>query len=321
MSRAGKIALTVVALVVILFLVVAFAFWRYPVEVGMRTESRAIDKAGFTAFSSALPDGSGEWVGYQAGNGSPLVFLHGAGDHAGAWSEVAPAFKDRYRVILLDLPGHGRSAPKDGPLALGTVLQGVEAFLDDQGVSKTKMILVGHSMGAWIAMLYAREHPERVERVIAINGGPLRGREDISLLPRDREEARKLMALLRDPGSPPVPDFVLDGIVRYSRHGPIGRLIATAADMERYLLDGKLGDFRTPVDLVWGESDRVVDLDYARRMEAQLPAVRLTVLSRCGHVPVRECPAGLTAALTRVLSEPPPEMRAAPAPQAVRRDD
>ena len=316
MSRAGKIALAVVALIVILLFVVVFAFWRFPIEVGMRLESRALDKAGFTTFDSTLPDGSGEWAGYQAGNGPLLVFLHGAGDHAGAWSEVAPAFKDRYRVIVLDLPGHGRSAPREGPLPLGTVLQGVTFLLDKHVDRDSRMILVGNSMGAWIAMLYAREHPDRVERILAINGGPLRGRQDVSLLPRDRDEARKLMALLRDPGSPPVPDFVLDGVVRHSRNGPIGRLVATGADMERYLLDGKLGDFRTPVDVVWGESDRLLDLDYARRMEAQLPAARLTVLPRCGHVPLRECPAGLTTALARVLSEPPPEIRTAPGAQA-----
>jgi pimeloyl-ACP methyl ester carboxylesterase len=312
MSRAGKIALTLVALAVLFLLVVAFAFWRYPVEIGMRLESRAVEKAGFTAFNTTLPDGTGEWVGYQAGNGQPLVFLHGAGDHAGAWSEVAPAFKDKNRVILLDLPGHGRSAPEEGPLPLGTILEGVTFLLDKQVAHGSRMILVGHSMGAWVAILYAREHPDRVERIVAINGGPLRGRQDVSLLPRDREEARKLMAMLRDPGSPPVPDFVLDGVVRYSRNGPIGRLVAMAADMERYLLDGKLSDFRTPVDLVSGESDRLIDFEYARRMEAQLPATRLTILPRCGHVPVRECPKGLTTALERVLSRPPPEMRAAP---------
>jgi pimeloyl-ACP methyl ester carboxylesterase len=304
----GKIARALVALAVLFFLVVAFAFWRYPVETGMRAESRAIEKTGFVAFQSTPPEG-GEWVGYQAGNGPVLVFLHGAGDHAGAWSEVAPAFKDRYRVILLDLPGHGRSAPKDGPLPLGTILEGVTFLLDKHVARDSGIILVGHSLGAWVTMLYAREHPERVERIIAINGGPLRGHQDVSLLPRDREEARKLMALLRDPGSPPVPGFVLDGVVRYSRNGPIGRLAATAADMERYLLDGKLGEFRTPVDLVWGESDQLLDLDYARRMEVQLPAARLTTLARCGHVPVRECPAGLTAALSRVLGEPPPAVR------------
>jgi pimeloyl-ACP methyl ester carboxylesterase len=312
MSRVAKVVLGAVALALLVLLGCAFVVWLRPIAVFTWAERRALAKAGFTVFDSTLPDGSGEWVGFQAGKGPPLVFLHGAGDQAGAWVQVAPAFKDRYHVILLDLPGHGDSAPKQGPLSLGTVLKGVETFLDFQGISEKKMILVGNSLGVWVAMLYAREHPDRVARIVAVDGGALRG-QGISIVPANREEARKLMALVRDPGSPPMPDFVLDDVVRTARDGPIGRMAATAADMERYLLDGKLGDFPTPVDLIWGESDRLLDLDYARRMEAQLPAARLTILPRCGHVSLRECPKSLTAALVRVLAEPPPEIRAAPA--------
>ena len=308
MSRAGKVALTVVTLVLLLVLGTALYVWMRPLAVSAWFERRALAKAGFT--SSVMESPSGRMTVWEAGQGPTIVLLHGAGDQAGAWSLVAPQLTGKYRVLIPDLPGHADSFPREGPLPLGTVLGGVNALME-QKAGNQPVILVGNSMGAWLAILYARDHPDRVARIVAVDGGPLRGRQDVSLLPRDREEARKLMALLRDGGNPPVPDFVLDDVVRYSRNGPIGRLLADVPEMERYLLDGKLGDFRTPVDLVWGEADRLLDLEYARRMEAQLPAVRLTVLSRCGHVPLRECPSGLTTALERVLSEPPPETRPA----------
>ncbi len=313
MSRAGKVALTVVALVVLMLLGATLYVWMRPLAFFASLERRTLTKAGFT--SSVMESPSGPMTVWEAGQGPTIVLLHGAGDQAGAWSLVAPQLAGKYRVLIPDLPGHAESAPREGPLPLGTVLGGVTALME-QKAGDRPVVLAGDSMGAWLAMLYAREHPDRVSRIIAINGGPLRGRDDVSLMPRDREEARRLMALLRDQGNPPVPDFVLDDVVRSSRTGPIKRLLADVPDMERYVLDGKLGDFPTPVDLVWGESDQLMSLDYARKVEAQLPAVRLTILSRCGHVPLRECPSALTAALERVLSQPPPETRAAPEPQA-----
>jgi len=308
MSRAGKVALTVVALVVLMLLGATLYVWMRPLAFFASLERRALAKASFT--SSSIESPSGLMTVWEAGQGPVIVLLHGAGDQAGAWSLVAPQLTGKYRVLIPDLPGHADSAPGEGPLPLGTVLGGVTALME-QKAGNQPVILVGNSMGAWLAILYARDHPDRVARIVAINGGPLRGRDDVSLMPRDREEARKLMVLLRDQGNPPVPDFVLDDVVRSSRTGPIKRLLADVPDMERYLLDGKLGDFRTPVDLVWGESDQLMSVDYARKVEAQLPAVRLTVLSRCGHVPLRECPSALTASLERVLSGPPPETRAA----------
>jgi pimeloyl-ACP methyl ester carboxylesterase len=312
MSRAAKVVLAVVALALLLLLAGGLCIWLRPIAVFTWFERRALAKAGFT--SSVIETPGGPMTVWEAGTGPTLVLLHGAGDQAAAWTLVAPQFTGRYRVLIPDLPGHADSAPSEGLLPLGTLLGGVTAVMEGKAGSQPA-VLVGNSLGAWLAMLYAREHSDRVSRIVAVDGGPLRGeRADyVTLTPANREEARKLVALLRDPGSPPIPDFVLDDMVRSARNGPVARIAATAADMERYLLDGKLGDFHTPVDLIWGESDRLLDLNYAHRMEVQLPAARLTVLPRCGHVSLRECPKGLTAALQRVLSEPAPEARAAPA--------
>jgi pimeloyl-ACP methyl ester carboxylesterase len=156
-------------------------------------------------------------------------------------------------------------------------------------------------------MLYAVKHPERVARLVAVNGGALRGdRPDLTLTPSNREEARKLFDALTDPGSLRLPDFVLDDVVRQARSGPLGRLASTSQDMQNYLLEGRLNELTVPVDLLWGSADRMLSLDYARRMEAGLPATRLTVIFRCGHVPQQECPAHFVMALEKILELPPP---------------
>ena len=109
------------------------------------------------------------------------------------------------------------------------------------------------------------------------------------------------------------PDFVVDDIVRTSHAGPIGRLSSNPADMEQYLLDGHLQDAKTPTDVLWGEADRMLGINYAHRLEAELPAVRLTLLSRCGHAPTRECPIAFTAKLKDILKQAPPQLRTAEA--------
>jgi pimeloyl-ACP methyl ester carboxylesterase len=67
-----------------------------------------------------------------------------------------------------------------------------------------------------------------------------------------------------------------------------------------------MSEVKTPIDLVWGESDRLYPADYPRAMEAELPAVRVTTIPQCGHVPEQECPAALNAVLEKILAEPPP---------------
>lgn len=296
----------ILAAVVLLVVVAVVWLWRNPLAVYEWTTRQELRQAGLERTEFELA--GGRLVVWQGGEGPDLVLLHGAGDQAGAWSKVVPGLIDDYRLLAVDLPGHGESDPATGPLAFSTLADGVGEFLDRRDAGP--VTLVGHSMGAWLAMLYAHRHPERVARVVAVNGGPTRGEPSgVNLLPADREEARRTMAALRDPSSPAIPDFVLDDMVRRNPAGPLGRLMQDLDDMARHLLDGQLGEFAVPVDLVWGESDRHLPVDYARRLAGELDRVRLTTIPRCGHLPANECPERFTEILRRVLAAGPPPAR------------
>jgi pimeloyl-ACP methyl ester carboxylesterase len=104
----------------------------------------------------------------------PLVALHGWLDNAGSFARLAPLLAARYRVIALDLPGHGHS----GHLAAGAsyhyvdYVQAVLAAAD--ALQLDRYTLLGHSLGAGIAALVAAASPERIERLLLIEGlGPL----------------------------------------------------------------------------------------------------------------------------------------------------
>jgi len=290
------------AAAILLFLILTFTLisWRRPIAVAAWMNRRTLTKAGFNKIT--VQSSAGPQAVFIGGEGPTLIFLHGAGDQAGAWAKVAPHFTSKYRVVVPDLAGHGDSDPRSGPLSVGSIYAGLEAIANQE---PGRVIIVGNSLGAWAATLYAHAHPERVERLVLVNGGPLMGdRPDLTLTPKNREEARKLLGEITDPGSIHLPDYVVDDIVRQAQHGPLMRLSQTAAEMPKYLLDGRLNEINVPVNLIWGESDKMLSLDYAKRMQSQLPASQLTTLSRCGHAPEFECPRAFTAKLTEILASP-----------------
>lgn len=289
-------------LVVVAAGVGVFVVYRYPLEIQAWQERRALKQWGLAKTSIDSP--AGKIVVWEGGSGPAMIFLHGAGDQAGTWSKIVPEFIGQYHVIVPDIAGHGESEPQTGPLKVDTLLASVDAVVQHAGGKP--VILVGNSMGGLLSMLYARQHPQRVARLIVIDGGVIRGeRPDLTLLPQNREQARKLIDAVMDPSSPHVPDFVLDDIIRDANHGPIARM-ADIHDIEFHLLDNRLGEVHTPIDFVWGASDQLLPLDYAQRMMTDLPASRMTVLEHCGHIPQRECPAKLVSALQQVLAEAPP---------------
>ncbi|WP_349294969.1 alpha/beta hydrolase (plasmid) [Thioclava sp. 'Guangxiensis'] len=115
-----------------------------------------------------LSERLGTLGGIDAGKGAPLVLIHGVGMNSAAWGPQIEALSDRYRVIALDMPGHGQSAPLPEtarlPDYVGWLHQALEA-LDLGPVS-----LAGHSMGALVAGGMAVEHPDQVTRVALLNG-------------------------------------------------------------------------------------------------------------------------------------------------------
>ncbi|HUK81835.1 MAG TPA: alpha/beta hydrolase [Verrucomicrobiae bacterium] len=295
-----KIIWAAAAILLILLVAGIIIAWRRPLAVTAWLNRRTLAKAGFTKTHLSSPVGT--QTVFISGKGQTIILLHGAGDQAGAWAKVAPALIGKYRVVIPDLAGHGDSDPKSGPLSVRTVLAGIEAIASAES---GRVTIVGNSLGGWIASLYAQKHPEKVERLVLVNGGPLIGdRPDITLTPKTREEARKTIAAMFDPGSFQLPDYVVDDIVREAQTGALMRLSETANEMPKYLLEGRLNEITVPVNLVWGESDHVLSLNYAKRMQSQLPNAQLVTLKRCGHAPQLECPKAFTAKLTEVLQSP-----------------
>jgi pimeloyl-ACP methyl ester carboxylesterase len=306
-----RVLLALGVLIIIGIIVSVWMVWKRPLKVDAMVSRMALGKLGFEKIWIPSPDGRMTvWVG---GEGPCMVLLHGAGDQAGAWARMVRPLLDDYLVVIPDLPGHWKSDPRSGPIGVDQLLRGVEVVMDSVCAGE-QVVLVGNSLGAWLSMLYAHDYPAHVARLVAINGGAITEEDPaIKLFPQNREEARETMNGLMGPATLPVPDFVLDDIIRHAREGPAGRLAGRLADandaIEPYLLDGRLHEVVVPVELVWGDSDKLLDLDYAQRLLDGLPRARLQVVKGCGHVPHRECPDKTLEAIQAALAMPPPEVK------------
>jgi pimeloyl-ACP methyl ester carboxylesterase len=100
----------------------------------------------------------------EAGDGVPLVLLHGWPQHWWMWRLVMPRLADRFRLIAPDLRGFGWSDAPEGPYDKLTLAEDVLAVLDEMGVGRFR--LMGHDWGAYTSLLVAATAPERVERMI-----------------------------------------------------------------------------------------------------------------------------------------------------------
>jgi pimeloyl-ACP methyl ester carboxylesterase len=241
----------------------------------------------------------------EAGQGPPLLLIHGIAEAAWAWEVVIPALARRHRVIAPDLLGHGRSAKPRGDYSLGnqaTLMRDLMISLDIE-----RATLVGHSLGGGITMQFAYQYPERCERMVLIASGGL-GR-DVTFLLRS----------LGLPGADLVAPLFLSTTTRGVLLGAarwLGRRGLKASAGQRAMWRSYAGltepatraafiaTVRAVIDqrgqrvsalerlylaqsmptlLIWGEKDRVIPVAHARAAQAEMPGSRLEVISDAGH--------------------------------------
>jgi pimeloyl-ACP methyl ester carboxylesterase len=106
----------------------------------------------------------------EAGAGPPLVLLHGWPQHWWCWRRLVDALAQEHRVLMPDLRGFGWSDAPPGDYAKTTFAADVVALLDAEGIDRAR--LIGHDWGAYTALLLALEHPDRVERLVALDVVP-----------------------------------------------------------------------------------------------------------------------------------------------------
>ena len=259
----------------------------------------ALADGGLRAETVAAP--AGPLRVYVGGRGPIVVLVHGSGGQAGDWYRIVPALSRCYRLLVPDLPGHGESAPVEGPLPVAGLAAAVGAAIDELAPD-AKVTLVGNSLGGWVSLLYAAQHPERIGRVVGIDSSGIFAPLPVSLRPTNRDEAKRLALVVRGPSAPQPDDAEADVIVAGIAAGPAARLVAGLRAED--FLEKQAGAIQLPVDLLWGEEDGLLVPDYGRKLAALLPDARFRLLPKSGHMAQVWSPETLLPVLLEVLAAP-----------------
>jgi pimeloyl-ACP methyl ester carboxylesterase len=233
---------------------------------------------------------SGYPVRYRtAGEGEPLVLLHGLSGSSDWWRRNVPELARRYQVFLLDLPGFGAMRRQRRRFSLAESAAWLLSWAEAVGLER--MSLIGHSMGGYVGIKLAAEHPETVDRLVLVAPAGTTGRRSII-----RHLPPLLLAAYRSTPSF-FPMFVYDTL----RMGPATLWRASreilAADVSE-----ELPGISTPTLLVWGEQDPLVPPTAGKLLRSQMPSSRLVVLEGTSHVPMFDRPEKFNETLLSFLA-------------------
>ncbi|CAA9442167.1 MAG: hypothetical protein AVDCRST_MAG28-502 [uncultured Rubrobacteraceae bacterium] len=278
-------------------------------------------------FVERTIDVEGSRVRYlTAGEGLPLVLLHGVGTSSGEWSRLLPELARNYLVYAVDLPGYGGSyVPPD--YAPAYTASFVKAFLDSVGVKRA--VVVGNSFGGLVALHLALSEPARVYALVlsdsaglgrAVNpglvalsspgAGELRTALDKTPPGAARRAFRRALLMFARPWQIPLKwlkdQYKLAQLPNFT-DATLGTIRSVVGSMgQREVLLDQLPNLRMPTLIVWGIEDKVIPYPHAKEAIALLQDGSLELIPNCGHLPHVEQPKRFVSVLGQFLSEQQP---------------
>ncbi len=237
------------------------------------------------------------------GNGPPLVMIHGIGGKAEDYALLFGAFTGTRRVYALDLLGYGGSEQPDVDYSIAMHADVLRGFLHAMHLRETDMVAV--SMGGWIALKFASEHPERVRKLVLVSTGGFAfdtALEPSAFSPDNVAALRKSFRLQSDLAAR-LPAFVLRDFLRRSRSRRwINERAMRSMLSGRDLVERKLHRVRMPVLLVWGTADRLIPFTVAERIREEMPHAQLVAIEGGSHLAIVERRRETVPAILRFLN-------------------
>lgn len=245
---------------------------------------------------------------WDVGAGPVVVLLHGLGEPKEDWRAAAESLSQKYRVLVPDQIGFGKS---DKPLLDYTVQTYVD-FLNEflRQLKVEKASLVGESLGGWIAGLYAVEHSGGahlipVEKLVLVDAAGLKQDTPIpNLNPSSLAAMRAVMeAVFYDTSwlnEDRLREIFTNKLAMHDGYTVRSFLANPGLGGER--LDDRLASIKVPTLVVWGKQDKLLPIAAGERYAAGIAGAKLVSFDKCGHVPPVEKTEEFVAALASFLS-------------------
>jgi len=232
-------------------------------------------------------------IHYKAeGMGPAIVLLHGFMESARVWRDYSARLVGRYKVIRVNLPGHGKSSVYGNTHSMEFMAEAVKAVLDAEDVNQA--MLVGHSMGGYVSLAFAEKYPTRVSALVLFHSSCFADTKE-KKIDRDRAvraaEAHKMKYI-----TSVIPNLFFDrsGIKASKR---IFKLVKLASKQPKEGITAALLGMRDrkdrskvwaslpcPAMLLAGHDDLLIPLERSQEVAALNPKAQFVVLSECGHV-------------------------------------
>jgi pimeloyl-ACP methyl ester carboxylesterase len=249
-----------------------------------------------------------------AGTGPAILLIHGIGDNSTTWDTVQSKLAQRFTVIAPDLLGHGKSDKPRADYSVAAYANGMRDLLSVLDIEQ--VTVVGHSLGGGVAMQFAYQFPQLVERLILVGAGGVTKDVNIALRIASVPMGSEALALLRLPMVLPALQVIgrvggalfgstgvgrdLPEVVRILADLPEPTASSAFARTLRAVVDWR-GQVVTmldrcyltesvPVQLIWGSRDSVIPVEHAKMAHSAMPGSQLEVFEGSGHFPFHDDP-------------------------------
>lgn len=265
--------------------------------------------------TTQLPDGvTLAYIDTGNPTGPAVVLIHGYTDNARDWVPMLPYLSKRFRLILVDIRGHGKSSKPECCYTRLDFAYDIKLLLDALSIRQADVI--GHSLGSIIAQTFAEYWPERTHRVVLISSTG--GRPPGSTAPSQFDYAAEIRKL-KDPIDPDSPFMIAwwdsptpvnpDFIRRQRQDAAAIPLKVWLAVLDEALptatayadLQSTLPRLKAPTLLIWGSKDPIMEEPMRRTLRDALPGAEVKVFAGLGHNPFWEDPSAVARVINTFL--------------------
>jgi pimeloyl-ACP methyl ester carboxylesterase len=238
------------------------------------------------------------------GKGKPLVLVHGAGGATTYWFNQLSGLSSEFRVIAIDLPGHGKSEPLKGKPSIEQYAKHLDAFIN--GMKLSKVVLLGHSMGGLIVQHITLNHPEIVEKLIIVDSSakfPGRSGSGPSFRHAASMDANTIAASLFSQKTLRKTDAtsLMKQIIRgMSPEFALNVLLRDFELADEVDFTGRLKAIGAPTLIVHGADD-VLPVSLANYLHENIKGSKLEIIPDAGHMVMMEKPTEFNNAIMKFI--------------------